>query len=482
MKHQPNHQIEKPRFVDGLVNPKSYHRPAPIKRRKLKFNWKHAITALVLVVISAALVPTVKSFTRQYEVLDLLTHGRYMVLFQNDTEIRPSGGFIGSFAIVEAADQKVKPLYFETNIYKLDNPFTATTKIAPPKPLQVAVPNGSWAMRDSNFASDFRQSAPTVAWFFEQEAKTVTGTKRAELDKALSSNYKVDGVVGITLSAFLDILNETGPLEVPHHNITVNKDNFFTIVQQVVERDYFNTAENKESNEPKTILKDLFPVAMNRTQSLPKTTLYKLATKLLREKKVVIYSNNAEKEQILVEQGWAGALELAADKKPEGKSDFLGVIRSSHGGNKSSIDINPVYRYTVTSKDDTNLLAKLEITFEHTGTGTWPGGINHEYLRVLAPDGATLDSASRNGLQATADVDIGKEMDKRAFGFWLHTNPQSSQSFTLNYTIPKSQIASDYELVLYRQPGGNNPDVTITYDKSTLLQGRLIEDRVLRAN
>lgn len=469
------------RFVDGLVNPRTYHKPHQPKRRRLTFKprWWQAVATVCVVAIVFAAMPTVRSFSRQYEVFDLLTNGRYLILFQNDAEIRPSGGFIGSFAVVEAQHGTIKPLYFETNIYKLDTPYTEFNKVTPPKPLQAAIGDKGWALRDSNFATDFRQAAPTVAWFFEQEASKAIGPKRAELEQALKGDYKVDGVIGMTMSAFLDLLKATGPIDLPQHKTTVTDVNFFPMVQQVVERDYFADAANKEANEPKTILKDLFPVAMGKVQSLGKRQLYDLAMKLLREKKVVIYAADAVKEQVLVDQGWAGATELAEEMRPKEASDFLAVIRSSHGGNKSSLDINPIYKYTADTKTDGKLSLKLEITLEHTGTVAWPSGVSHEYLRVLAPAGAELERAMRNGQEAIDDIDVGTEMNKRAFGFWLHTQPQSSQTFTLHYTLPRTAVAKDYQLTVFRQPGGNNPDITAVYNSKTLYEGRLMTDKVL---
>jgi hypothetical protein len=437
------------------------------------------IAALCIAAILFAAMPTVRSFGRQYEVFELLTNGRYLVLFQNDAEIRPSGGFIGSFAVVESKNGVIKPLYFETNIYKLDTPFAGLQYIEPPKPLKSAIVDKGWALRDSNFATDFRQAGPTIAWFFEQETSKATGTKKGELEAALGGNYKVDGVVGITMSAFIDVLKETGPIEIPGQNIKIDDKTFFKTVQQVVEKDYFTSEKNKEINEPKSILKDMFPVAMAKTQNLRKKQLYDLSMKLLREKKVVLYANDPEKEQVLVDQGWAGATELAADVRPKEKSDFLAVVRSAYGGNKSSADINPIYKYTVDSKSGDKLDIKLEITFEHTGTMEFPSGVNREYLRVLAPADTELGRGLRNGQDATADIDVGTEMGKRAFGFWIHTQPGSSQTFTLNYSMPRGSVAKDYQLVLFRQPGGNDPDITTVYDGKILFQGRLNGDRVL---
>lgn len=442
---------------------------------------------LVVGLVFIAAGPKVKSFAGQAEIFDLVTNGRYLVLFQNDAEIRPTGGFIGSFAIIEAKRGAIKPLYFETNIYKLDDPFSKARPIEPPKPLQAAIGDRGWAMRDSNFAADFRQSAPTILWFLKQEINGLTGPKKVEIDQALGGDYHLDGVIATTLTAFLDILAETGPIVIPANNVTVNKDNFFPIVQSVVERDYFKDPANVVENEPKTILQNLFPLALAKTQNMPKTTQYRLAKRLLAEKKVLIYTNNAEREEILVKQGWAGALDPADDLQLDGPNDFLAVIRSSHGGNKSSIDINPIYRYSVDSKNNGPVKVRLELTYEHTGTGEWPGGVSREYVRVLAPKGATLTTASKNGDNVLDKIDVGQEMDRAAFGFWLHTLPKTNQSITLHYDLPREAVLASsrfgpdrYRLHFVKQPGGRSPDLSVIENGKVLYQGRLTEDRIIQ--
>ncbi len=478
------------RNVDGLQNPKSYHRPRA--NQKKRFSWRSISWRLLLSfvvigsLISLLLAPRVMSFSRQYELLDLLNNGRYLVLFQNDAEIRASGGFIGSFAIVETKNKVIKPLYFETNIYKLDDPYAALTNLSPPKPLLSVTGERGWALRDSNFAADFRQSAPTVAWFLKDEAQKLTGPKKAELDRALGGNYEVDGVVGLTLTAFLDILQATGPIEVPSQGIVVTSANFFPMIQQLIEKDYFDDPVNKQLNEPKTVLQDLFPLAMQKAQNLPKTTQYRIATKLLAEKKIIVYVNDPEKEQILVDAGWAGALTMVADKKLAAMHDTLAVVRTSISGNKSSIDINPIYRYLVTNKSPDRLQAKLEIQFEHTGKQEWPGGPNKEYIRVLVPETAVLARASSSETDVTDRIDIGSESGFTAFGFTIQTEPKTTQRMTIEYTLPKDKIMDrgvfgkeKYRLAVYRQPGGNSPDITILYNATALFQGRLTTDRVI---
>ena len=51
-------------------------------------------------------------------------NGKYLILFQNNTELRPSGGFIGSFAEADFKKGAIQNYSFETNIYKRDKTYS----------------------------------------------------------------------------------------------------------------------------------------------------------------------------------------------------------------------------------------------------------------------------------------------------------------------------------------------------------------------
>ena len=69
---------------------------------------------------------------------------RYLVLLQNTSELRPTGGFPGTYAVVEF-DQGIMKSFFVDDIYNPDGQLKEL--IIPPKPLQKITP--TWGMRDS---------------------------------------------------------------------------------------------------------------------------------------------------------------------------------------------------------------------------------------------------------------------------------------------------------------------------------------------
>ncbi|PIU24615.1 hypothetical protein COT12_00110, partial [Candidatus Berkelbacteria bacterium CG08_land_8_20_14_0_20_39_8] len=165
----------------------------------------------------------------------------YLILFLNNTEIRPGGGFIGSFARLDLNNGRATALDFETNIYTLDKTFVAAgNKIAPEE--DISSITNDWTMRDANIYADYATSSQKVAWFYQQE-----------------SGKKVDGVIALDTTLFQELLKVTGPIDMPDYNLEISDENFLSDVQYQVEIGYYQDKSNWSENQPKKILSDMMP-------------------------------------------------------------------------------------------------------------------------------------------------------------------------------------------------------------------------------
>jgi len=88
---------------------------------------------------------------------------RYLLVFQNNTEMRASGGFIGSYALVDFSNCKLKNIEapgggsYDVEAGMLD-------KIIAPHPLQLIAPQ--WYFWDANWWADWPTSANKLMWFY----------------------------------------------------------------------------------------------------------------------------------------------------------------------------------------------------------------------------------------------------------------------------------------------------------------------------
>jgi hypothetical protein len=131
----------------------------------------------------------------------------YLILFQNNFELRPGGGFIGSYGILTLDRGRISDLAIH-DVYDADGKLKAD--ITPPFALKRFMGASHWFLRDSNFSPDFPQSASQAASFLK-----------------LETNQNIDGVIGIDVTLLGSLIEADGPVVLPDYKKTLTKDNFY---------------------------------------------------------------------------------------------------------------------------------------------------------------------------------------------------------------------------------------------------------------
>lgn len=436
----------------NILNQKKVQHLDSSKPRKRKFKFWLGIVLIIVFLASIGLGGfwAINASQNEINILKLFGNGKYLVLLQNNAEMRPTGGFIGSFATVEFSKYRLKNINFNSNIYKLDQAYMVEHNIVPPTPLRVVA--DKWTLHDSNFAVSFPEAAQKSQWFYQQE----TGDS-------------VDGVIVINGSAIRDMLTITGPITLNRYNTTLTSDNFFTTLTSEVEQNYFSTASNRDLNEPKSILKDLMPILVNRLMQTNKRTLLDKIFAEIREKQILFYSNDANIEQALLAKNWGGEIQNVS-------GDYLAVNNANLGGGKSSLNVKESLNYKVTPSAN-GLFADLTITRSHAGTNVWPDGINKNYLRVLTPAGASISAANLNGKDITDKIVTGTEAGKNYFALWTATAPGTSDVIKLRYQLPTSLTPKNYQLLVQKQPGNLGDPLEARFGDQLIFDGVLNQDQ-----
>jgi len=448
--------VEKKTSFRSFDSIRSKKKIAPIKhaakpKKSSHKNWSWLILLLVPVFVFLSLL-CVSKVVDKVKVAQMFRSGRYLVLFQNNAELRPSGGFIGSFAVIEFRNFTIKKIDFNSNITKLDKAYVADHSVPAPAPLgQIA--SGNWAMRDSNFAVSFPEAAQKVEWFYSQE----TGDS-------------VDGVISINASVLRDFLKITGPMTLSDPAVTIDSGNFFTELTNQIENEYFDSTENQQTNEPKEILKTMMPEVLKRALSINKIKLYEFVYVSFKEKQIQFFSNDPAIEQSIKDLGLGGEVK-------DFDKDYLQVNVANIGGSKSSQNINENLEYEVINQNGL-MMSDLTITRKHIGTGVWPDGVNRSWVKVLVPKNTILKSADLDGSDITAKVESGEEAGKTYFASWVITKPQTTSVLHLNYQLPISP--ENYAVLLQKQSGNCGDLVRVLLNNNLLYNGVLNSDTVVK--
>ncbi len=369
---------------------------------------------------------------------------KYLFLFQNNQEARATGGFIGSYGLLDIFNGRVRKFFID-GIFNPDGQLR--TKIIPPGPIQKISAN--WSLHDSNWFPDFPTSAEKAAWFYEK-----------------AGGPTVDGVVTMTPTVMQKLLEMTGPIEMPEYGITVDKDNFIQEIQYQVEVDY-----DKELNNPKKILGDLAPKILDKILNMKSFSEMSQALNVLvaslNEKQILIYSKNPEIEQVLSDNGWSGEM-LNTPK------DYVSVINTNINGFKTDGVIDEHLTHKAEIQADGSIIDTLTIVRHHNGGDTpyeWWNKVNADYLRVYVPKGAKLLSAEGQ----TREVDA-PPLDYKALGYSSDPQVQAEEdaaqidpeSGTKIYTTGEKTVFANWVYV--------SPKETVTVKYTYLLPFKIVMD------
>lgn len=360
---------------------------------------------------------------------------KYLLVFQNPTELRPTGGFMGSLAEVTFDKGNLRDITVpHGGTYDLKGQLTA--RLSAPKPLQLI--NAQWQFQDANWFPDFPKSADKIRWFWSKAGQPT-----------------IDGVIAVNATFVEDVLRITGPVDMPEYGKVIDASNFMLETQKAVELEY-----DKENNTPKKFIGDLAEKLRERLKLLDKQEWLALATAVshaLETKDIQVALFHPEEEALAERYGWSGRM------KPT-TGDALALIETNIAGQKTDASIREQVKHDVRIADDGRIEDTVVLKREHTaGKGELFRGVrNVSYLRVYVPKGSILLSAEgfrppnaglfkkpedidqedpdiaaiARGAKTVGDVEVSQEGDRTVFGGWMQIDPGETQEIRLTYRLP----------------------------------------------
>ncbi|MFA5359440.1 MAG: DUF4012 domain-containing protein [Patescibacteria group bacterium] len=355
----------------------------------------------------------------------------YLVLLQNNDELRPTGGFLGTYGVLKIKDGDI--VSFDTHdIYHLDMPVQGKMNVEPPEPIKKYL-NNKWYLRDANWSPDWPTAAKMINGFYQTESSLNPENKEV---------IKFSGVLAITPKLITDFLKITGPVTVEGQ--AYNENNFQDLLQYRVEKGYINLGvsswQRKEviSEISKQLKIKIFDLPPSQWSGIINTVIDNLS-----QKNLLFYLTDSQLENIAIENGWAGEI-----KNYYG--DYFMVVDANLAALKTDAVMNRSTNYQVVEGSN-GLFSKLTINYAHNGKVDWKTSAYKSYTRVYVPLGSQLIRIS--GYE-NKNIDVGDELGKTWFGFYLVVEPGKISNITLEYKLPSSVMSNNnYSLYIQKQPG-----------------------------
>ncbi len=373
---------------------------------------------------------------------------KYLIIFQNDAELRPTGGFLTAYATLKITKGKIEPGISE-DIYTLDNGFKK--KVPAPDPIKKYLPLVyTWYLRDMNLSPDFKVSMDTFTTYMKESS--------------VAPEY--DAIIAIDTHVPVEILKVLGPIGVPGYGgkFSADTDPRCNCPQVIYELENIITKPTYEIREGrKSILGPLMNSMLANMMGSPKTKwaeFFNIFTSSIREKHLLMYFKDENKQNAAEVLGAAGRINDYA-------GDYLHINDTNFAGAKSNMFVEQEVAQNVTINGDGSLTKKLTLTYKNPRPGDncnleagqlCLNGLLRDWIRIYVPQGATLKSSTGFEVDLTTTEDLGKTV----FDGFFTLAPQSVKKLEVEYTIPAGHVEGDYKILIQKQPGLGSVKHTIT--------------------
>jgi nucleoside-diphosphate-sugar epimerase len=360
----------------------------------------------------------------------------YLLLLQNNSELRATGGFIGTVARVDFENGKLQKLTVN-DVYEVDGHLKI--HVEPPKEIKEDLGQNDFFLRDSNFEPDFPTAARQAAWFYNQE-----------------EGIKVDGVIALNVSAMEELLKALGPVKLADYNEEITENNLFERAVTHAEQGFFPGSQAKRN-----FMTSLSSEVLNKIFFSPSVNwpgIISSVGKSFTEKQLLIYLDDPKAFSYLVSNNWAGTMPRQPERQEGEVVDFLAVVESNFGANKSNYYLDRALNLETDIGKEGELYHKLRISYTNRSpSNTWPAGKYKNRLRIYLPFGSKLLKASWGELDITQSVTPFVEYGRTGFSVLVELDPKGQKTLNLNWQLNEKidfvGSRANYRLDIIKQAG-----------------------------
>jgi len=365
---------------------------------------------------------------------------KYLILFQNDNELRPTGGFLTAYATIFVENGVVTPEKSD-DIYELDKKYPNKEPI-PPELGRYLTTEKYWNIRDKNTDPDFSRS-------MEQFLKAFSSIKSEPKD--------IDGIIAIDTEFVTGLLDVLGPVKVDGYgtfSTEIDKrcdcPQIIYALSEIITRPTPYLREDR-----KGILGPLMRSMLTKAYDAPREQWPPLFTafgNLMGERHLQFYFLDEDAQKAAETLNAAGRMEPPTDG-----SDFLAIINANLGGAKSNLFVTSEIKQEVLLPVNGRVSKTVEITYKNPRRAdncNLEAGLLclnstlRDWTRIYLPLGSELT-------EATGFTTEAKTYEENGFtvvdGFFI-LEPLGTSKIRLTYTIPYED-SELYRLQMFKQGG-----------------------------
>ncbi|MSU25823.1 MAG: DUF4012 domain-containing protein [Candidatus Levybacteria bacterium] len=389
---------------------------------------------------------------------------RYLVLFQNDKELRPTGGFMTAYAVFRI-DKGIINVDKSDDIYTLDNSISIHPK-APASILKYLPKENVLNLRNSNISPDFIESMKIFNSMYEKSS--------------LKTN--IDGIIAIDTNVLVDTIRilddevNAGGLR-----FTSKTDSRCDCPQVIYE---LENNISRPVNYVKTARKDLlgsllYAIMGKALKSSPKIywgSLFQEFITQVNEKHVLFYLFDKDAQK------GVEALNAAGKILPF-NGDYLHINEANFGGAKSNLFVRESVMQSIDRNNDGTIVKTITIEYKNPHKPSncdleagqlCLNALLRDWIRIYVPKGSELISSQGSEVKIITTEDLGKTV----FEGFITVKPLGFAVYTLKYKLPfKIKNDGTLPLLIQKQPGTSGNEYIIKVNGKKIESFPLLTDK-----
>ena len=392
---------------------------------------------------------------------------KYLVIFQNDKELRATGGFITAYSIINIDKGKLN-IERSEDIYDLDN--SVSNKPKAPAPILKYLPGVSVLnLRDSNLSPDFVTSMKSFMELYNNSSRSVDVDGVIAIDtNVLVSTIKIldDQIVasGITFTTKIDPRCDCPQV------IYELEDNISKPVQFIRE---------DRKGLIGSLMNAIMVKALSSSPKLYWGPLFQTMLMQTNQKHIMFYLFDKDAQKGIEAMKAAGKIEAF-------EGDYLHINDTNFGGQKSNLFTKHAVENEYTINKDGTIQKTVTITYKNDFP---PSNCNLEagqlclnavlrnYLRIYVPAGSEFIESKGSSVKMTTSTDLGKTV----FEGFLTVRPLGQSKFTITYKLPfKLSSSSILPVLIQKQPGTEGHEYKVIMNGKMVEEFRLFSDKTMQ--
>ncbi|HEY4694620.1 MAG TPA: DUF4012 domain-containing protein [Candidatus Nanoarchaeia archaeon] len=360
----------------------------------------------------------------------------YLILLQNDKELRSTGGFITSYALARVKGGRLLEIESD-DIYQLDLKYRRT-EVAP-EPIKKYLGHNSLPIRDSNLSPDFKLAA----------------LKFETMYNTIPKMPKVDGIFALDTEFVRTFLEVTGPITTKKTKETFSAEkNRLGIPDVVYKLELHAEKINAGKPDRKGILGELMDSLIDKvlnakTEEFPK--YIEALVKTVEEKHFLFYFHNSAAQEFAEKYNAAGRIK-------DFDGDYFHLNNSNFGGLKGNLYIKTKVEQDIQVAPDGEIVKKVDVTLTNPARADgWLNSIYLNWMRLYVPEDSTLISK-----KVQKDFTSSEELSKEVYRGYGATYPLNFSVSTFTYKLPfKLKNGQPYKMMIQKQPGVEEVEMII---------------------